>query len=130
MSVLTLVAQVSGNVTPDPDTLGTILGNGSVASIVFAGISALGMQMRPILEGWYADRKHKREMDALNMANDLQRANETMRDLKVQLDALRAEVGKLREDNARQAERLDLLSRPRLHAPPRDPVVETGEVAP
>lgn len=131
MPLLTLLAQSVNNATPDPDILSNVLGTGSLVSLVVAGISALGAQIvRPILAEFYADRKHRREMEALGMANDLQHANAKMEQMARQIALLSEENVLLKQEVAYNAARLDVYKQHWTDAePPPDPP-RSGEEIP
>jgi hypothetical protein len=48
---------------------------GGIASIIIGGITAIGTQLKPVIDAWFADRRHAREIMALDLANDLAHAN-------------------------------------------------------
>ena len=60
---------------PDPGRSLSPLEMGGIASIVVGGITALGTQMKPVIDGYWADRRHKREVETLGLANELNQAN-------------------------------------------------------
>ena len=91
---------------------------GGIASIVVGGITALGTQVKPIVEAYFADRRHKREIEAMDLVNDLIHANR-------QIEALKLENAKLRALAEHNQARLDTIeahwSDPELPAAPAPP---------
>lgn len=65
---------------------------GGIASIVVGGITALGTQMKPVIDGYWADRRHKREVEVVGLANELNRANREIKLLKEENEHLKALV--------------------------------------
>jgi hypothetical protein len=77
---------------PSPQLPGgpTLLEGAGIASIIVGIITAIGTQLKPVIDGYFQDRRHKREMEALDMANDLAHANQRARELEKKVDALAA----------------------------------------
>lgn len=124
MPFVTILAQSVNDVShPDLDSLSHILGAGSLVSLVVAGISALGAQIvRPWLTEFYADRKHRREFEALDMANDLQHTNTRIRELEKLVALLTEENVLLKQEVAHTVSRLDVYKQHWTDsAPPPEP---------
>lgn len=91
--ILALLAQVPP--IPMPDTSGRSLSPlemGGIASIVVGGITALGTQLKPVVDGYFADRRHKREVEIVGLANELNQANREIKVLKEENIHLKALV--------------------------------------
>lgn len=88
----------------DPGRSLSPLEMGGIASIVVGGITALGTQMKPVIDGIFADRRHKREVEVVGLANDLNQANREIKLLKEENAHLKALV----EFNQ---QRIDLIER-------------------
>lgn len=84
----------------DPGRSLSPLEMGGIASIVVGGITALGTQLKPVIDGYWADRRHKREVETLGLASELGQANVEIKLLKEENAKLKAlvEFNQLRLD--------------------------------
>jgi hypothetical protein len=83
-----LLAQVSQAPAAAPSSGPTFLEGAGIASIIVGIVTAIGTQMKPVIEGYFADRKHQRELESLDIANDLAHATQRIRLLEAQAKAL------------------------------------------
>jgi len=93
-----LLAQADHIPVPPPPAAST-LEIGGLLTFATGFLTVLGTQVvKPWLESHYADRRHKREMDALGMANDLKLANERNTLLMKQVTLLQEQVAELQAE--------------------------------